>query len=199
MKIPFLSYDQLRTRAAAFLDRYHSPKTVPTPIEEIVELGLELDVIPTPGLQQHFDVDAWISRDMTSIYIDDHMFRNVLNRYRFSLAHELAHAVLHQKIYQQLKFDDIASWKIAQADIDEEDYHWLEWQAHAFAGLVLVPPDALMAHFDIAVAKASAAGVSLVDISAASRRMIAGKLAREFDVSTDVINIRLRKDQLWPT
>lgn len=45
--------------------------------------------------------------------------------------------------------------------MDEEDRSWLEWQACAFAGLVLVLPDALREEFGRAVRAAARVGLSV--------------------------------------
>ena len=92
--VPHLSYEQLRTKATGFLNQHHPSGLIPVPIEEIVELRLRLDVIPTPGLLTNFDVDAYITSDMECIYIDEFIYKSRPSRYRFSLAHEVAHAVL---------------------------------------------------------------------------------------------------------
>ncbi len=197
--VPHLSYEDLRSEAAKFLGRYHLSGSIPVPIEEIVELRFHLDVIPTPGLQETFDVDAFITSDMESVYVDEFIYQSRPNRYRFSLAHEIAHAILHQKIYRSLAFHDIAGWKAAQTRISEEQQRWLEWHGHAFAGLILVPEGALKKSFESARRRAATEGITLSDASEPARRMVAGSLASEFEVSTDVIEKRLAKDSLWPT
>ena len=195
--VPFLSYDQIQNEAASFLSRYHPDGAIPVPIEEIIDLQLKLDIIPTPGLKRSFEVDAFITSDMEAIYVDDHIYNNVPNRYRFSLAHEIAHAVLHQKVFRGYVFHDIRSWKVAQAEIPERDYGWLEWQAYAFAGLVLVPSQVLADRFAAAKDQAASVFEDIGSLSDHARRMIAGWLARQFEVSTEVVERRLEKDGLW--
>jgi len=196
--VPHLSYDDLRVAAASFLKQHHPSGVIPVPIEEIVEIRLRLDVIPTPGLQKTFDVDAFIASDMESIFVDEFVYQSRRGRYRFSLAHEIAHAVLHQKAFRNLSFDSIEGWKAAQERISDEQYGWLEWQGYAFAGLILVPESALRESFDSARSRAAAGGASISNASDAVRRMVAGAMASEFDVSTEVVEKRITKDNLWP-
>jgi len=66
-----------------------------------------------PGLQTGFDVVAFITRDLKEIRVDEYVYLNRIARYRFSLAHELAHRLLHPDLWQQIEFHDIASWKAA--------------------------------------------------------------------------------------
>jgi len=140
-RAPFFRYDDLRQRAEAFLARYHFERTIPVPIEQIVDVQLQMDIVPVPGLQNAYNTVAFISRDLQTICVDDFVYRARPNRYRFSLAHELGHRILHAKVFQDLAFDDIASWKEVVSDaIPEDQYRYLEFHAYAFAGLILVPP-----------------------------------------------------------
>ena len=52
IKAPILSYDDVRRRADEFLALHHPDRTIPVPIEEIVEFELGMDIVPTPGLHQ---------------------------------------------------------------------------------------------------------------------------------------------------
>jgi hypothetical protein len=196
LNVPYLSYDQIRDEADRFLKRYHQSSDIPVPIEEIIDLQLKIDIIPIPGLKR-FEIDAYITSDMTAICVDEGVYSNVPNRYRFTLAHELAHAILHQKVFRACSFHDITSWKQTQARIPEKEYGWLEWQAYAFAGLILVPPSALSERMVIARDQAKSQSIDIASISDEARRLVAGWLARQFEVSTDVIERRIDKDGLW--
>src|SRR5260370_39215703 len=104
---PFLPYDKLRGIAAAFLEQHHKEGTIPIPIEKIAEFRFNLDIVPVPGLQDEFDVDAYITSDLTEIRVDQFIQENRPTRYRFSLAHELAHVLIHQDIFKALAFSTI--------------------------------------------------------------------------------------------
>ncbi len=195
---PILSYENLRRRARNFLQTYHPSGTIPVPIEEIVEFKYEIDIIPIPGLHDVFEVDGFISSNLKAITVDAFVYDRRPGRYRFTLAHELAHAVLHRRIYQAHRFRQVEDWKRFQRDMDEQDRGWLEWQAYAFAGLVLVPPDPLRDAYRKAVRAARKVGLSIQKVGEVARPYIAGWLARRFDVSSQVIEKRLEKDRLWP-
>jgi len=96
---PILSYGDLRRRAGDFLRTHHPDGTIPIPIEEIVESQHRIDIIPVPGLHKAFEVDGFISSDLKAITVDAFVYEQRPGRYRFTLAHELAHAVLHRRIY----------------------------------------------------------------------------------------------------
>ena len=58
-------------------------------------------------------------------------------RYRFTLAEELAHIILHSDIYKEVKtFDDYFK---AERSISEDSYHRLDRNAKELAGIILMP------------------------------------------------------------
>jgi hypothetical protein len=196
---PFLPYDKLREVADRFLKTHHSSGEIPIPIEEIVEFQLGLDIVPIPGLQRDFDIEAFISSDLTEICVDQFIQRERQGRYRFSLAHEIAHILVHQDVFKELRrFSTIAEWKEVITTIPEEPYSWIEWQAYALAGLILVPSIPLRAIFDDSVKKAASAGVTLKHIDRDARKVVESHIAQHFDVSREVITKRMKADKLWP-
>lgn len=159
LPIPRLSYEALRGRADAVLGAHNPNHLIPVPIEQIVEFGFGLNIIPVPGLQTVHEVDAFTSRDLRTIIVDLAVFESRSpNRYRFSLAHELAHVVLHADVYAQIHFSSIAEWKRVILALPEPDREWLEWQAYNFAGLLLVPRESLTSTLAEAVQMASDKG-----------------------------------------
>jgi Zn-dependent peptidase ImmA (M78 family) len=92
----------------------------------------------------------------------------------------------------------VEDWKRFQRDLDEADRGWLEYQAYAFAGLILVPTESLLAEYQKALRVAGRVGLSLQSAGEVARPYIANWLARLFDVSSQVIEKRLNKDDLWP-
>lgn len=82
--------------------------------------------------------------------------------------------------------------------MNEADRGWLEWQAYAFAGLILVPTEPLLAEYQKAVRVAGRVGLSIQKAGEVARSYVAEWLARRFEVSAQVIEKRLGKDELWP-
>jgi hypothetical protein len=108
ISIPYLSDGALRRAAAEFLANYHSPCTIPVPVEHIVEFEIGIDIVPIPGMHRSYDIDSMLSKDLRQICVDEAVFENFPGRYRFSLAHEVGHKQLHAEIYAQLQFSEIA-------------------------------------------------------------------------------------------
>ncbi len=196
---PVLSWEDLRREAAEFLDTYHAEGTIPIPIAEIVEFDFELEIIPVEGIKDELRVDAFLTSDLTSIYIDEYVLTHVPNRYRFSLAHELGHYWLHQDLYEANRIRSVQDYRNLQAEIGQEDYRWLEWQANAFAGLILVPQPQLTRVYEQRLRQAQEVGVTKAQLHAfPARQSLIRAVATAFEVSEDVASIRLEKDNHLP-
>ncbi len=195
---PVLSYHEVRTYAEEFLDEFHPDRSVPTPIEEIVEFDFEMDIIPIPGLKPEVGVDAFLASDLESISVDEDVMTHLKFRYRFSLAHELGHYWIHDDLYQSVNVQTVTDWKAVQKEIGDH-YFFFEYQANSFAGLILVPPAALKSRFTRRVEEAKAKGLRAADLLRHPlRQRLAEGLAGEFEVSDQTMTIRLEKDGLLP-
>ncbi|MFZ0964792.1 MAG: ImmA/IrrE family metallo-endopeptidase [Terriglobia bacterium] len=169
---------------------------MPTPIEEIAEIKCGLEICVLPGLRDLYEIDGFISSDLTCITVDQFVLERWLNRYRFTLAHELGHFYMHRDIHSELKFGALNDWKQFQRDVDEADYNWLEYQAYAFAGLLLVPTAPLKAQFQLAAAAAEHIGFSRQDEPEAFLKYVTEGLREVFQVSDAVVAKRLRYENL---
>lgn len=195
-----LSYDDLRGLAEKFLEEFHEERTLPVPIEEIVEFDFELEVIPLEGILDDLEIDAFLTSDLKRLYVDAFVMQHRHRRFRFSLGHELAHYELHLPLYEASRIASVRDWQALQDSISEEDYAWFEFQANAFAGLILVPAAELQEQFEIALQAARKAGLSETTLSSeAGKSYIARWLAGQFEVSEQVIEKRMEKDGLWAT
>jgi len=108
---PRLSYEEVRSGAEAFLRQYHPDRTLPVPIEEIVESQLKLDIVPAPNLHQLLEIDGFLTGNLKEIWVDDSVYRSRPGRYRFTLAHEVGHLILHGDVYRTRPFKSIEGWK----------------------------------------------------------------------------------------
>jgi len=152
--------------------------------------------LPLPGLRDLLEVDGFISSDLSCITVDQFVLERRLNRYRFTLAHELGHLYMHRDIYAELKFGTLNEWKQFQREVDEADHGWLEYQAYAFAGLVLVPTGHLKARFQSAAEAAERIGFSQQSEPEAFLEYLIEALREVFQVSDAVIARRLRYENL---
>jgi len=134
---PILSYDDINKGAEDFLQEHKRNDILPVDIEAIAEFDLGLNIFPFPNLQQTFDVDGFISCDLNVIYVDEFSYYQRPARYRFTIAHEIGHYVLHSDLIASFHPQSVADWSKFVLSIDEETYGWLEWQAYSFAAAVL--------------------------------------------------------------
>ena len=119
------SYEDLRNKADAFLRTYNPSGAIPIPIEEIVEFEFNINIIPVLALQREYEVEGFTSSDLKNIYVDEYVYTDYPNRYRFTLAHEIGHIVLHRNLYRENRFSSIAEWKEFINSITEEEHGWL--------------------------------------------------------------------------
>jgi hypothetical protein len=197
IRVPRLSYEDLREAADRFLTEHGAANTVPVPIEEIVEFGLHINIIPLPGLHSGHEIDGFLSADLTEISVDLHVFENHQARYRFTLAHEAGHIVLHGDALKATAPASIPDWKEFVRQLPEPDREWLEWQAYGFAGLVLVPQRPLDAAYREAVQTAAEAGFDVERQLEIAKRYLTSSIGKLFDVSSAVIEKRLVSDGIW--
>lgn len=198
---PILSYENINEHAENFLRTHKVEDKLPVPIEEIIEFNLKMDIVPFPGLQKDFDVEGFISGDLTCIYVDDLIFQKRPARYRFTLAHEVGHFVLHKDLIRKIHPKSIHDWKDFILRVDPDVYSWLEWQAYTFAGLLLVPRKFLFKDFSsqIRVLKKKIGLAKFKNLPKDSYReyvidSIASKLIRKYEVSVDVLTKRINKE-----
>ena len=80
----------MREEARIFLDEFWSEGTAPVDIEQIADVRAGLDIVPMRGILCAYEIDGFLSNDMTSIFVDEEIAGGAtLHRYRFTLAHEL--------------------------------------------------------------------------------------------------------------
>lgn len=191
IKVPFKNHGHIKVVAENFLKKYHPKDTYPIPIEEIVEFKLGLDIIPLPSLHKAFDIDGFLSSDRTSISVDESVYQSRPGRYRFTLAHEVGHFILHKDLYEQHVFETIEEWKKFIEHFPEKDYSWFEWQAYEFAGLILVPPYHLNKRLKYHLKQIESLGIKNEDVITDRAVEL---LAEDFVVSREVIQRRLLRD-----
>lgn len=189
---PAWKYEEIKREAEKFLSKVHPEKTIPIPIEEIVEFELGIKVITIPNLKRDFNIDGFINSIFDTITVDDYVFDNYVPRARFTIAHELGHFVLHEEIYSKCDFEGLKGYIKFQRSIPSKDLYWLDVQANTFAGCFLVPSVRLKKEFDIARRKAGLPKKDLVE----QGMPFLEDLPDKFGVSSDVLRIQIRKEKL---
>lgn len=137
-KAPYLTKSAIRDQAESFLRQHHASRTIPVPIELIIE-KMGIDIVPVPSLQLSCEVDAYTTSNLKEIVVEEFVYLHRPGRYRFSLAHEVGHIWLHGDLFRSLSFRSAHEWKTFVNSIPERDYGFLEFHANEFAGHALVP------------------------------------------------------------
>jgi hypothetical protein len=194
--IPPLTYQQIAEAAERCLAQTHPASTIPVPIEDMIDVGYRIDLVPTPNLEARFSTVAYITRDLREIRVDDFVFNRQPYRLRFSIAHELGHLVLHRNIYTQMTFTTPDEWKTAMESLGQAEYKRLESQADRFAGLLLVPPAQFRDQFEQVTIALAQARTTFKNLSEQSQDYAVKALAKTFDVSSGAIWFRLRDERL---
>ncbi len=156
-----------------------------------MEFGFEIEIRPFRGLQERHNFEAAITRDLSTILVDEWYMLNRPNRYHFTLAHELGHKVLHGGFISSLDICDKPHWQQVVMSISPSDFGRLELQANIFAGMLLVPIRQLRESCEEARWVAEEHGIDLFSMGAFAVSQVAGWIAKSYKVSTEVVERRI--------
>lgn len=201
MRIGYRTDDQIRESALDFLRTYHPDDTLPVPIESIIEFDLGLDIFPFPDLQKNYGLVGALSQDFTLIYVDDYVFKNRMNLYRFTLAHEAGHYVMHRPDIENGEINTVDDWVNYVKEIASIG-GWFETEAHIFASHTLIPAHHLETEFtrtlpeiELMVQTARENGIKRPTYLEAAIDAMAVRLSRVFQVSESAAKVRLSRDR----
>ncbi len=198
-----MDYEEIRSRSYSFLEKYQPSTIIPIPIDDIAERKLKLDIIPIPGLYKLLDMDGFLYGDLSAIAVDEEVMEHSNPvRYRFTIAHEIGHLILHPQLFRASNVQDIGSWQTFVKAIPEPLFNRAEWQAYCFAGLILVPHEYLKQELVKTIETIRTAIKNLPDGLKAHantsflRAVVEIEVAKVFEVSSQVISKRIEFDNL---
>jgi Zn-dependent peptidase ImmA (M78 family) len=123
---PVLSWQQIATRAREFSEQYRlADRTFPLDVEEIVECDLGMEIRLVTGVLEEFGSPAQIAPgdDHPIITVDANQYQQHTSFYRYSVAHEIGHYVLHRewlaKVWQMI--ESVDTWKQVILARSEDD------------------------------------------------------------------------------
>lgn len=190
LQIQRLSYQRIGQIADKFLSRYHPKLSLPIPIEEIAEQKLNLKIVQEMNLKKDYDIDGFLTSDLTIIFIDFDLYLNFENRTRFTIAHEIGHFILHGELFKKLNINSVDQLNELAVKITDEEYRWLEYQAYSFASHTLVPKQLLLNEIKKRIGKIPR--LEAPEILAP----IAQDLLNVFQVSGEVMLRRFEKEEI---
>ncbi len=197
IKVPYISNLIILNKANKFRQKYWD-NSLPINIEKIIDVQLQIDIIPIHRLEKICNTDALITSNWKSLYIDKNLFDDERreNRLRFSLAHEIGHYVLHKDFYTSLKIKSFEDFYKFLDLIPTNEYGYLETQANKFAGYLLVARERLKEKLDkelIIIRK----NKELDNIDKTLlKSYLAIPLAKEFGVSQEAMEIILSEFEI---
>ena len=196
-----MTLDKIREEAESFRATHIFSSSLPVDIENVVEATLGMRIIPIDNLQKLCDMEGFISNDFTSIYVDKFLYQDdrYYKRVRFTIAHEIGHYVLHRSTIDSQKFDDENDWIKFRIGLKDDTLGWFETQASEFAGRLLVPLDSLVEEFrsnrQIVIKKFSSWDSPKINDDDLFS-IVSPLICSRFDVSAEVIERRLRKENI---
>lgn len=131
---------ELEDLASAFLRKFHKPPdSLPVDIELITERDLGIQIIPFASLQLLYGIEAFITLSRKTIYVDPFLMDLDQNerRYRFTIAEEVAHGIIHQDLFKGIKKPE--DYLALYNQLNPETYRWMDRNAKYLAGAILMP------------------------------------------------------------
>jgi len=194
--VPYLTYSDVGRRALEFLDQHHPSLEIPIPIEDIIELKLGLNIFPFPRLYKDHGLNGFLSRDRSTIYVDEIQYNQFNEKYRYTLAHELGHYVLHGACYEDLSFQSPDEYVIWRMSVPQDEISWFETQGEWFAGHLLVPTGQLEKVCVAVVSKYKSTFQKFAYMPDDVWSYISNEVATHFDVNPPVVEIRIKKENI---
>jgi Zn-dependent peptidase ImmA (M78 family) len=194
---PFIRKEELWERAEEIRNNFLKDYKLPIDSELICEKA-GLDVVPT-AMPEVFDCCIIVNKNELCVNLNRYWDNRNENRLRFTFAHELGHFVLHRSILEDLSLQTIDDYlEFLDAEKDEA-YSRFEFQAHEFAGRLLVPRNPLQERLEKLISSVPADQRPFVALNLDYFKDVASeKMCGEFGVSRRVIAIRLEREGLWP-
>ncbi len=196
-----LTQDRIREIAEEFRSEHIFDNSLPVDIERVIEATMGISIIPLKSLQKSCDMEGFISKDFKIIYVDEDLYLDdrYYKRVRFTIAHEIGHLLLHRSNIDGLKFENEEDWIKFRMGLNDETLGWFETQASEIAGRILVPFDHLVESFKEArtsiMKKYNSWNSQKIDDDELFT-MAAHLICKKFDVSAEVIERRLRKENV---
>ncbi len=193
-KAPYLTYRDVGKYAEDFLTKYHPALELPIPIEWIIEFNLGLNIVPIPYLYKTFKQSGFLSANRKIIFIDEYQYDNFVEKYRFTLAHEIGHFVMHESMYEGLSFDSVQEYIKFMHLLPQSELYWYETQSDWFAEQLLVPTTQLeKSCIDLLESNRSQFS-EIQSLSYEFWSYASNELSDYFEVNPIVIDIRIQRE-----
>ena len=149
MDLPRYTLIQLEEKALSVIRHYKPASETDqqaVPIELFIEAlqasgHLSYSIAELGYVEGYKILGLFTSSPQCAIYIDHSIVDSI--RFRFTLAHELGHFVLHRRISISGAIADTSESLNETASVAKGQRQWAEWQANNFAASILMPQRSL--------------------------------------------------------
>lgn len=197
-RAPFLSRISVKNEVEKFVNQFGDGWEYPLDVELLAEdIGLRLKLLP--DIEQRYNQLAMLSGDLKFIQIEESLFLNdrYVNRYRFSIAHELGHWYLHSNLFKKVEYRNASEWAEFLCAIPDDEKGYLEIHANRFASELLVPTNLLIPKVQEQTENIKAYIKLLPDANATDTiDYIAPRIALEFGVSEQTMINRIKNEEI---
>lgn len=136
-EIQFYDIPTLEEIATTFLKKYNDPEVFPVDIEFILEEQLGWNIVGWESLtENYYGIEAFLTNGKT-IYIDSYLMNHKERKYRFTLAEELSHFILHKDIYAKCR--SLEEHLEIYDNITTTEYWRMDRNAKYLASAILMP------------------------------------------------------------
>lgn len=185
-RIRFYFPQELETFAEVFLEKFHNPPdSLPIEIDTIVEADLDIRILPFACLEQKYGLHGYLALSLKKIYIDQYIMDDdsFERRYRFTVAEEVAHSLLHKDLFKDVTTPE--EYLIALDKITESEHARMDIDAKRLAEAILMPAD-LYRRECLKIA------TEIVDKNKPVKAILSLRLASKFNVSEEAVGYRFR-------
>jgi len=197
---PILTWKQIEAAAVAFCEQHAvAQRSFPLDLEELASFDLSIDIRIVDGLIEDCGSPAQIALEdgCPVITVDAAQYHANTGYYRYSLAHEIAHWLLHREwltgVYKLIH--SVSDWKDVLRSISEEDYRWIESQAEECAAYLVAPPAVfdpfLQDQIDLVRPYATSLGPQEI------LPYLANPVCQKFGITAAAAQARIRKSSVW--
>lgn len=181
----------VRLKAEEFISQHNPTRSFPFDIERFLE-GLGFSIVPVPRLRNLHSCDAYLGKDLEEISVDKHVYYNIPMRFRFSLAHELGHIIMHTEIFSSAEHSNMQEWASWRAGLDAQMVQNMEREATFFAGFILAPLIELREIFNETRESWSQRGREFINLDQSAEYEFYMEISKNFEVSDEVIKRRIQ-------
>lgn len=142
LPIKFYTHQELETMAEVFLEAFHKPQDSPlVEIDMIVEADLDIRILPYSNLETFHGLHGYLALSLKAIYIDQNIMDSDLfeRRFRFTVAEEVGHYMLHRDLFAGVKTPD--DYLNAVDRISSKEYAKMDIDAKYLGGAILMPSE----------------------------------------------------------